>query len=69
MKASAHIQYHRKRAEIKSLLSKIENGLDAHSAQEQTDKSNWGYFGDLRYVKAQLQEVSNFLFQEGEYEA
>ena len=67
MKPSAHISYYRKNAEIKSLLRKIEIGLDAHNAQEQTDKRNWGYFGDLGHVKAQLQEVSNFLRHEGDY--
>ena len=67
MKQIAHVEYHRKRSDIMSLLRNIENSLEAHSAEERTDRSNWGYFGDLGHVKAQLQEVSNFLRHEGDY--
>ena len=69
MKPSAHIEYNRKMKEIKSLLQHIETGLNAHSAEENEDMRNYGYVGDLGHVKSELQNISDFINNEGEYES
>jgi uncharacterized protein YfcZ (UPF0381/DUF406 family) len=56
------------RAEIEALLAR----LTAHAADHfSTDPEaiHWGHVGDLQHLRAQLREVADQAFHEGEYAA
>ena len=64
---TSHETYLETQAEIDALLRKIKTGLAKHSRREKQNSLNWGYVGDLQHIASELQEVSDFLHNEGEY--
>ena len=64
---TSHETYLETQAEIDALLKKIKAGLTKHSRNEKQNPRNWGYVGDLQHIASELQEVSDFLYNEGDY--
>ena len=64
---TSHETYLETQAEIATLLKKIKAGLAEHNRREKQNPRNWGYVGDLQHIASELQEVSDFLHNEGEY--
>ena len=51
--------------ECEALLERIGEGLKGFGKPAGT--VDWGYVGSLAHVEAKLREISDFLFDEGEY--
>ena len=64
---TSHETYLETQAEINALLKKIKAGLAEHSRREKQNSRNWGYTGDLQHIASELQEISDFLRNEGVY--
>ena len=61
----AAFEYQSKFEEINELLAKIGEGVLNH--ENTTGKKNWGHVGDLEGVREKLQNISDQLWNEGEY--
>ena len=64
---TSHETYLETQAEINALLKKIKTGLAEHNRREKQNPRNWGYTGDLQHIASELQEISDFLRNEGVY--
>lgn len=56
-----HLEYLRTRAEIEDNMRMLRAKLQAHRRKYRYDQKNWGYVGDLGYIKEQLQSCNTFL--------
>jgi len=53
--------YSKSRREIKKLLLNIEKNLAKHDEDFKKDKGNYGYLGNVNYVKSELENIDKFL--------
>lgn len=60
-KQTAHDLYVERRGEIARILDWIELELDKHQIKAKTNPTNWGYSGDLGYVREKLIQTLAFL--------
>lgn len=67
-KPSAQATYILERSKAIELLKRITNKIQVQESTSQED-INWGHVGDMTAIKATLQELSDRMFQEGEYAA
>ena len=58
---TAKQQYDQTRSEINSLLMQLSELLKTKDKLAENDVNNWGYAGDLGYIKEQLTDIVNFL--------
>jgi hypothetical protein len=56
-----------KKAEIDVILARLQK-LSADHFELDPDKADWGDVGTIGHVLDYLQEASDFIFHEGEYE-
>ncbi len=54
-------RYNENREEIEKLLLILKEKLEEHNSKFQENTKNWGYVGDLSYIKEKLEEVSRFI--------
>lgn len=56
---------------MRSIDATLERISTAKATMFSTDpnKVNWGHVGDMRRIELKLKELSDFLFNEGEYAA
>ena len=57
----SQIRYNENREEVEKLLLILEEKLKKHHSDFQENPKNWGYVGDLGYVKEILKEVTTFI--------
>jgi hypothetical protein len=57
----AWLQYQSKAKDINNKLKDIEGKLKKHYARAKSQKTNWGFAGDLTHVYDLLFEISDFL--------
>ena len=53
--------YGENKKEIKRQLKMLETALIQHSDEFKTKSTNWGFVGDLAYIKKELSELNVFL--------
>ena len=63
---SATVAYHERLAEVRRQLDRLSVLLDEHEAQQEQRPRDWGHPGDLAHVAEKLQEVIDFLCDEGD---
>ena len=63
---SRNREYNKERKAIDALIRKIEKGLEDHRERKDRNPLNWGYIGDLKYFRTELQNLSDALNLEGE---
>ena len=59
--------YTNKRNDIDRLITRITEGLDGHAECHAAEFTNYGYIGDLSDIHKRLKDISDQLWNEGEY--
>ena len=54
-------RYKENREEIERFLLILKEKLEKHNSNFQENPKNWGYVGDLSYIKEKLEEITNFI--------
>jgi hypothetical protein len=57
----AWLQYQSRASDISKLIKELENKLKKHAARAKSQKTNYGFSGDLGYVKSELENIVGFL--------
>ncbi|MBF0182679.1 MAG: hypothetical protein HQM03_21915 [Magnetococcales bacterium] len=55
-----------RKVRIDEMLTRLQALSNDHFYTD-PDTLNWGHVGDLGHIEAQLQQIVDFAFQEGEY--
>lgn len=66
MKIEAEQEFIKKHAEVEELLSELKAKQDAFYGVH-PDEVNWCHVGDLNRIKAELEEITDRLYERGEY--
>jgi hypothetical protein len=61
---TAHQAYCRNRQEIERLLCRLSTNIRSEGSMTNPD---WGHVGSLAHIREKLQDISDFVFNEGEY--
>jgi hypothetical protein len=59
--------YLRTASDVRALLARLESGLDAYQDRVSPDEVNYGHVGDMGYLMASLQDLSDRVNEENEY--
>ncbi len=55
------MRYKENREEIEKYLLILKEKLENHQSGFQKEPNNWGYIGDLSYVRERLEEICDFI--------
>jgi len=61
MRTPLHTNYLKSRREIKKLMASIEKSLIKQDENFKKDSGNYGYLGNVNYVKSELENIDKFL--------
>mgnify|MGYP003437631297 CR=1 FL=1 len=61
MRTPLHTNYLKSRREIKKLMASIEKSLTKQDENFKKDSGNYGYLGNVNYVKSELENIDKFL--------
>ena len=64
---TAQNEYRKQQERITKILMRLDEGLKKHGLEMAGEPRNYDYPGDLQHVASLLQEASDFINQEGEY--
>ena len=65
---TARDDYRKQQERITKILMRLDEGLRKHELEMAGEPRNYGYPGDLQHVASLLQEASDFINQDGDYD-